>query len=70
MTVRQTDPDTIAHLVTQLENAIKRAKSARKKLKELLINHAGRISANESDIQAGKDKLVDHEQRISALENP
>ena len=68
-------PRDVAKLIDKLDSAIERAEKGRKKLKELLDkaetiigNHGSRISQNEEDIQAGKDKLTDHEQRLRNLE--
>jgi chromosome segregation ATPase len=81
MTKYDTSPTAIARrldeALTRLDNAIARAKADRQKLKELiaqaeikLTNHGERIAQNESDIETGRLKLVDHETRIEALENP
>ena len=69
------DPVAMERRVRNLEMAVKRAKGLRGQLKNLinqaenvLTNHAGRISTNEDNILTGRDKLIDHEARITALE--
>ena len=75
-------PENYERRIRRLERIVEHARNDREKLGELiahakelvdqaetvLTNHAGRISQNETDIQAGKEKLIDHEQRLRALE--
>ena len=69
------DPVAMERRVRKLEMAVKRAKDLREQLKNLinqaedvLKNHAGRISANETDIQTGANALTNHAGRISTNE--
>ena len=62
------DPVAMERRIRNLEMAVKRAKKLIKQVEDELKNHAERISANETDIQTGKEKLIEHENRIAVLE--